>query len=91
MHNSFIGSIFEGIAEQQKKKYRAYEFENLTTTPYLHGSEYLTELMGKAQYKHDYECILEHLYRHHENGRDILNIDSYKNLESKIIEKYRRD
>lgn len=91
MYNSVLGTIFGAVADHQKKKYRPHEFENLTTTPYLHGSEYLTELMGKAKYKHDYECILEHLYRHQKNGVDVLEIESYANLESTIIEKYRRD
>lgn len=91
MYNSVLGSIFGAIADHQRKKYRPEEFEQLTTTPFLHGSEYLNELMEKAHYKHDYECILDHIYRHQANGRDLLEIDSYAAIEHKIVEKYRRD
>jgi hypothetical protein len=78
--------VIQGVAEHHKQKHRPYEYENLTTTPYLHSSQYLNELYTDSRSKHEKECILDHLYRHHANGRDILEIESYAKLEKKIME-----
>lgn len=83
---SLISSIFAGARESREKKYRKREYDGLTTTPFLHGSEYLNELYNAAEKKSEHECILQHLYNHQEVG--ILEIESYKKLETDIVDRY---
>ncbi|TYS68067.1 hypothetical protein FZC76_09930 [Sutcliffiella horikoshii] len=84
---SLIGSIFAGARGSREKKHRKYEYDRLTTTPFLHGSEYLNELCEGAQKKEEYECILQHIYNHQNVG--VLEIESYQSIEQKIVERYR--
>jgi len=83
---SLIGSVFEGARNSREKKYRKREYDRLTTTPFLHGSEYLNELYNAAEKKSEHECILQHLYNHQEVG--VLEIESYQSLEKKIVDTY---
>jgi AAA+ ATPase superfamily predicted ATPase len=82
--------ICQGLKESRKEKYRQHQFDHLRTTPYLHGSDYLTEMMDMAHTKNDYESILEHMYKHEANGIKLSEIDAYANIEKTIIDKYWR-
>lgn len=79
--------LVAGARPAREKKYRKREFDNLVTTPFLNGSEYLNELYQAAEKKEEYECILQHMYNHQNVG--VLEIESYQSIEQKIIERYR--
>lgn len=90
-YNVFKG-ICEGVAEAKKDKYRDWQYEQLTTTPFLYDDEELEQLYRGAKNKHEHECILEHLYRFNaREGSELLEIDCYKKLEQKIIDRYWRN
>jgi len=85
--SGFVKSLFDGYKEAKVKSgaYKKRAFEELDQTPFLFSSDYLNELYNQAEEKEDYESILDHLYRH-----DAVEVDSYANIEKKIIDKYWR-
>lgn len=85
MLNNFIKSVFDGYAEATKDKRRKRAYEELEQTPFLFSSKYLNELHEEAETKDEYESILDHMYRH-----DATEVDSYYDIEKKIINRYWR-
>lgn len=89
MFNKIVESIFEGIkaadTPYRDKREKERSFQELDTTPYLFSSGYLDEMYGKATKKAEYESILGHMNRH-----AAWEVDSYKVIEKKIIDKYWR-
>lgn len=92
MLNHFVKSLFDGYAAAKTpyadKKKRDWEFKELETYPMLFSSEYLNTMYDKAETKSEHESILEHLYKF---GKNTENVESYRKIEKKIIDKYRRD
>jgi hypothetical protein len=91
MINQFIKSIFDGYSSAKTpygdRKEKAREFQELETYPMLFSSHYLDEMYGKASRKSEYESILDHIYRFNDVTQDV---DSYRVIEQKIIDKYWR-
>lgn len=89
MYNKLIGSLFDGYKKAKTpyadKRLKKWAFEDLEETPYLYSSKYLNELHDQATRKDEFESILDHMYRH-----NVEDIDSYHEIESKIIDKYWR-
>jgi len=81
---SIFKSIFDGYNESDygKEKKREKVFKELETFPMLHSSKYLNSLLDQSKTKAEDDLILDHLYKH-----DTLDIDSYKAVEQKIIDK----
>ncbi|MCK6203913.1 hypothetical protein KZX50_00430 [Bacillus infantis] len=85
MLNSIVKSFFDGYHEAKKDEKRDWQYKELEQTPFLFSSNYLDEMYEGASDKQEYENILEHLYRH-----NATEIDSYAEIEQKIINKYWR-
>lgn len=86
-----VREVIEGVHEAHKEKYRDWEYNHLTTTPFLQDDEYLEKMYKGARNKHEHECILDHLYRFDSIVNDgILDIPCYQKLEQKIVNKYWR-
>ena len=85
----FIKSIFDGLKSAKTpyadKKRKKWMFDDLEETPYLYSSNYLNELHNQATKKEEFESILDHMYRH-----KVEEIDSYHEIENKIIDKFWR-
>lgn len=81
---SFLRSIFQAYndSDHGKEKKRARPFRELDGFPMLHSSNYLNSLISKAKTDDELDLILDHLYKF-----DTLDIDSYKKVEQKIIDK----
>lgn len=79
----FVRSIFEGYKSARKDEDFQRPFDELGWTPFLFSSDYLGELYGVASTKEQHESILDHLYRHR-----ATEVESYQNIEQKIIDKY---
>lgn len=89
-------SICKGYGEAKSKKNRSREYESLSNYPMLYSSQYLEQMTDAARRKEEFNHILDHMYKHDAmNIRDeedeiIGSIDSYKNIERKIIDRYWR-
>ena len=81
---SFLKSIFEAYtgSDFHKEKSREKAFKELESFPMLHSPKYLNSLADISKSKAEDDLILDHLYKH-----DTLDIDSYKAVEQKIIDK----
>lgn len=81
---SFLQNIFQAYTDSDygKKKSRERAFKELESFPMLHSSNYLNILTDKSKTKAEDDLILDHLYKH-----DTLDIESYKAVEQKIIDK----
>jgi hypothetical protein len=78
-------TILYGFFDYHKRKNvdRQSEFDNLCGTSVLHSSDYLTELHKAANGdKAKEDIILDHMNKH-----AAYEVESYKLLESKIINK----
>lgn len=94
---SILKSIFQGYAESKhnEDRLRRNEYAALSSSPFLHSSEYLKGLMEDGT-KEENEMILDHLYKHdacyhtwYEDGEERKDpIKSYMNIEKEIIDKY---
>jgi hypothetical protein len=90
MLNGIIRSIFEGYKaakSERKTVFDSWEYDQLLDTPYLHSSQFLNQLYEDAQNDKDagsykIDCIVEHMNRH-----GVWDIDGYKKVEQKIIDK----
>lgn len=87
--NEIAGGIVKGMLEadtpNRDKRQREWDFEELGQTPFLFSSGHLEGLRERATRKHEFESILDHMYRH-----NATEVDSYKNIENKIIDRYWR-
>ena len=81
---SFFGSLFQAYNDSElgKEKKRSRPFRELEGFPMLHSSNYLNSLIPKAKTEDELDLILEHLYKF-----DTLDIENYKKVEQKIINK----
>lgn len=84
MLQQFIYHLTAEVVKSNKKKEYDLRFQLLEGSPYLHSSEYLNELYDSARSKKEYGVLLDHIYK-----SEAEEIDSYKEIEQKIIEKYR--
>lgn len=83
--NSFLKGYTSAQTPHADEKKRKWQFEELSATPFLFSSGYLNEVYEEANNKQEYETILDHLYRH-----QATEVESYAELEKKIIDKYWR-
>lgn len=81
---SFLKSIFQAYNESDYGKKRKKEklFRDLEHFPMLHSSKYLNILIDEAETEEQHDLILDHLYKF-----DTLDVDSYKKVEQKIVDK----
>ena len=81
---SFFRSLFQAYngSDYGKEKKRSRPFRELDGFPMLHSSNYLNNLITQAETDDELDLILEHLYKF-----DTLDIESYKNVEQKIIDR----
>lgn len=89
MINNFIKSIFDGYKHSgaPAKKSRDWSYQELESYPMLFSSNYLNQMYDQAANKDDYESILTHIYRF---GEVTSDVESYKAIEQKIIDRYWR-
>lgn len=80
----FVQSMFDGYREAKKGDFTT-QFAELEWTPLLFSSNYLDDMYDKAKTKEDYYTILDHMYRH-----DATEVESYRKIEQKIIDRYWR-
>jgi hypothetical protein len=82
---NLLGSVFEAVSksEANQQRIRNNKFNELGYSPFLFSSDYLNEMMDECETKEDHEAILDYMYRF-----DVCEIDSYKSIEDKIINKY---
>lgn len=85
MDSPIVRSVFDGYKEATKGKRKKLAFDELDRTPFLFSSGYLNEMYEQAHDKEEYESILDHMYRH-----EATDIDSYKSIENKIVDKFWR-
>ena len=81
---SFLKSLFQAYnsSEYGKEKKRGRPFKELDGYPMLHSSKYLNILANEAKTDDELDLVLDHLYKF-----DTLEIDSYKKVEQKIIDR----
>lgn len=81
---SFLNSLFQAYnsSDYGKEKQRGRPFKELDGYPMLHSSKYLNILANEAKTKDEMDLVLDHLYKF-----DTLEIDAYKEVERKIIER----
>ena len=96
--NGGLESMFKELSQNKrlKEKRRTGQFMELESTPFLLDSSYLLELTEGAN-QTECDSILDYLYRFNnleimdDDGEadhlNILGIDSYKQLEQKIIDR----
>ncbi|PAE24087.1 hypothetical protein [Bacillus sp. 7894-2] len=85
MLNSVLRGLIDGYSDAKRPKRRKLQYEGLDNSPVLFSSAYLNELYEGAKSKEEYDAILGHIYNHTAN-----DVDSYAELEEKIIERYWR-
>lgn len=87
MFNNIAKGFFEGLRDaptpHKDKKKKEWEFQDLDTFPMLYSSNYLNDMYDKSTKKSHHESILGHIYRH-----QVEDIESYQNIEKKIINHY---
>lgn len=83
--NSMLQSMFQGLAESDwnKNRLKKQRFDELNQEYYLFSSDYLNSIMDDCKTKKDYEAVLDHMYTF-----DACEVESYKEIEDKIIKKY---
>lgn len=94
MYNELLKSIFDGYADAKRSSKKKYPEKNdkmfnwlvHEENPILFSSQQLNDLLEEAGTDHQLDCILEHLNRH-----EAWEVDSYKRIERKIIEKRRSE
>ncbi|MEK5524163.1 hypothetical protein B5V89_16380 [Heyndrickxia sporothermodurans] len=81
--NGMLRSMFQNVADSKwnKDRLRRNQFEELNE-PFLFSSSHLNNLFDECKNKEEYESILDHMYKF-----DACEVDSYKEIENKIIEK----
>lgn len=92
--NGGLETFFKELAKSKRleQKRRDAQFKELENTPFLFSSDYINGLAEDAD-EEEAETILDYLYRFNnletdeDEYLDILGIDSYKNIENKIINK----
>lgn len=72
MINGIIRSIFEGYRPYALDKKRNWEYEDLNSTPFLHGSDHLWRKYHEAESEEEVLAVIRHMRRHHTDG-----IESY--------------
>lgn len=80
-----LGGAIKGYSTSKpvQDRERKWKFDELDHTEMLFSSQYLNELYEDARTKSEHEAILGHLYKH-----DVTDIDTYKQIEQKIIDKF---
>lgn len=87
MWDGIAKGIVDGLmsSKQAENRRREWKYRELEETPFLFSSGYLDELRQQATRKDEFEGILAHMYRHNAN-----ELQSYQEVERKIIDKYWR-
>lgn len=87
LFDGIMKSMFEGYAESPviKERRRTRQINELSWYPMLFSSAHLNEVYEQAKTKEEHEAILDYLYRF-----NATEVESYANIERKIIEKYDR-
>lgn len=85
MLNSVLRGLIDGYSEAKRPKRRKLLYEGLDNSPVLFSSAYLNELYEGAKSKEEYDAILGHIHKH-----EAHDVDSYADIEEKIIDKYWR-
>jgi hypothetical protein len=92
--NGGVENFFRELSKSKKLKdrQRGDKLKVLETTPFLLDSAYLLDMVDGAN-KYEGDLILDYLYRFNnqkvgeEEYLNILGIESYREVESKIIDK----
>jgi hypothetical protein len=92
--NGGLETMFQEIGKSKKLRARQRDdkLKVLETTPFLLDSAYLLDIADGAN-KQEGDLILDYLYRFHnqptgeEEYLNILGIESYREVENKIINK----
>lgn len=92
--NSGVDSLFKELSKSKRleERRRNARFNELERTSWLFSSVYLDELSEGAS-KEEYDLILDYLYRfnnleiYEDEYLNILEVESYRNIESKIIDR----
>lgn len=82
LYEFFYNITCEFVRSKSKREYDM-RFDLLDQSPFLHSSKYLNELYESAKSKQDFNVLLEHIYK-----SQAEEIDSYQEIEKKIINKY---
>ena len=82
---NILGTVFHAIASSKSNQNRLRERDlwEVDHSPFLLSSSHLKGLMDTTDDKEEHESILDHMYRF-----DACEVDSYKNIEDKIIKRY---
>ncbi|MGK4042171.1 hypothetical protein AB0Y20_07695 [Heyndrickxia oleronia] len=81
--NGMLRSMFQSLADSKwnKDRLRRNQFDELNE-PFLFSSSHLNSIFDECETKEEYESILDHMYKF-----DACEVDSYKAIENKIIDK----
>ena len=94
-YESFM-AVCKGVRDGKSNKRRSEEYHSISNHHMLYSSQHLDQMTEAARRKDEYECILNHMYNHDamyvrdEEGDIVELIDSYKDVERKIIDRYWR-
>jgi hypothetical protein len=69
-HEGVLQSIFQAYAEHRKRHRKTNEFEYLDHTPYLHSSDYLSELYRGADTKEKKQKMFDYMERFEVDSRE---------------------
>lgn len=75
-----LEGMIKGFFAAKQDKYKEWKYQDLETTPYLYGSEYLRELSDTKDHK---EQVWDYMNRFNVNNE---RIDSYWDLTKDIEE-----
>lgn len=78
----FLSAIFAGYRESKKDDIKMKPYGMVRDTPFLHGTEYLTELYNNATTKEQQDCVLENILYHYDLVKDN---ERYMKLHDRII------
>lgn len=96
MYYSVFMAVCKGIRDSKEEQRRFNDFKMIENHHMLHSSHYLDQMTSAARNKEECESILKHLYEHdamfvrNEEGEIVEVIESYRDVERKIIDRYWR-
>lgn len=95
LYEAFM-SVCKAMGDSKREKNRNRDYDSISNHHMLHSSQYLDQMTDAARRKDEFECILNHMYNQDamylrdEEGEITEVISSYKEIESKIIDRYWR-
>lgn len=84
--NSILSSIFSGYREAKKDAIHDKKYGWVEHSPFLHSSQYLTELYKEAKNTDQEDAVLENILYHWDVVKENPN---YRKLHDHIIDKRR--